>query len=221
MQIQTVIVACTSASTGDLPRLQALYDVGVNMSQGDYDKRTPLHIAVFNNQSAAVKLLVEKCNVQLSPIDRWGATPLNDAGQFPLIKSYLLSKGAKYGTYTTTIHNPVSSLNVDNIADDQYRLFYAAYYGDVAMMENLRLLGWDANGQDYDGRTALGIAASEGNLDVVKYLIKKGADLNIQDARGNDPLDDAMREQRLPVVDYLVNEALVRNFCSSYEDGIL
>lgn len=47
------------------------------------------------------------------------------------------------------------------------------------MMDNLRLLGWNVNGQDYDGRTALGVAASEGHLDVVKYLISKGADVNI------------------------------------------
>jgi len=39
-------------------------------------------------------------------------------------------------------------------------LYYAAFFGDVAMMDNLRLLGWNVNGQDYDGRTALGIAAS-------------------------------------------------------------
>jgi ankyrin repeat protein len=39
------------------------------------------------------------------------------------------------------------------------------------MMNSLRLIGWNVNGQDYDGRTALGIAASEGKLEAVKYLI--------------------------------------------------
>jgi ankyrin repeat protein len=48
------------------------------------------------------------------------------------------------------------------VTDDQFRLYYAAFFGDVEMMENLRLLGWNVNGQDYDGRTALGVAASEG-----------------------------------------------------------
>ncbi|TNV74856.1 hypothetical protein FGO68_gene8723 [Halteria grandinella] len=76
-------------------------------------------------------------------------------------------------------------------------------------MDNLRLLGWNVNGQDYDGRTALGVAASQGQLEAVKYLISKGADLTIRDGRGNDPLDDARREGRTSVIDYLINEALI------------
>ena len=57
-------------------------------------------------------------------------------------------------------------------------------------------------------------------MEAVKYLINKGADLTIRDGRGNDPLADAMRENRILVIDYLINEALVRNFCDSFEDGI-
>ena len=71
------------------------------------------------------------------------------------------------------------------------------------MMDNLRLLGWNVNGQDYDGRTALGVAASQGNLAAVKYLVAKGGDLSIKDGRGNDPLGDATRENRTATIDYL------------------
>jgi glutaminase len=70
------------------------------------------------------------------------------------------------------------------------------------------------NGQDYDGRTALSIAASEGHLEAVKYLLGNNADIKIKDARGNDPLDEAIREGRLSVADYIINEALVKNQCS-------
>ena len=63
------------------------------------------------------------------------------------------------------------------------------------MMDKLNLvLGWDLNGQDYDGRTAISIAASEGILDAVTYLITKGADVKIKDLRNLDPLDQAIRE---------------------------
>lgn len=51
-------------------------------------------------------------------------------------------------------------------------------------------------------------------------MISKGADLTIRDGRGNDPLDDARREGRTSVIDYLINEALVRNFCDTFEDGV-
>ncbi len=40
--------------------------------------RTPLHIACANNQINVVKFLIET-NTKINPIDRWGATPLNDA----------------------------------------------------------------------------------------------------------------------------------------------
>ena len=40
---------------------------------------------------------------------------------------------------------PYQSITV-TVTDDQFRLYYAAFYGDVKMMENLRLLGWDVNG---------------------------------------------------------------------------
>lgn len=36
--------------------------------------------------------------------------------------------------------------------------------------------GININDYDYDGRTALSLAASEGNLECVKYLIAHGAD---------------------------------------------
>ena len=60
------------------------------------------------------------------------------------------------------------------------------------------------NAYDYDGRTALGVAASEGNLMAVKYLVTHGANPFHKDFRGNDAFQDALRENRKPVHDYLV-----------------
>lgn len=70
-------------------------------------------------------------------------------------------------------------------------------------MKTLHILNWKINSYDYDGRTALGIAASEGHFDAVQYLIVHGADPFHRDARGNDALADAKRENRAEVVEYL------------------
>jgi glutaminase len=48
---------------------------------------------------------------------------------------------------------------------------------------------------DYDGRTALHLAASEGHEQIIAYLIDKGVDLNPRDRWGNTPLNDAYKEK--------------------------
>ena len=53
------------------------------------------------------------------------------------------------------------------------------------------MIGWDVNGRDYDGRTALAVAASQGNLDSVMYLVEEGADITILDMHGYDALTSA------------------------------
>ena len=70
------------------------------------------------------------------------------------------------------------------------------------------MLGWSVNSYDYDGRTALSIAASEGNLALVKYLVAHGANITHKDVRNNDALADARRENRLDCVAFL-EEALL------------
>ena len=59
------------------------------------------------------------------------------------------------------------------------------------------------NAYNYDGHTALGIAASEGHLDAVKYLCTHGDNPHHKDFRKNNALDDASREGRTTFVEYL------------------
>ena len=131
------------------------------------------------------------------------------------IVNYLKSKGGKPGkTVPYNEVNETSSL-------DEFRLIYAAFYGDLFMLQALINIGIGLDGQDYDARSALHLASSEGKLEAVKFLVENGANIYIKDSRGSDPLDDAMRENRTHIVNYFVSILSSRgnSSCNSFENG--
>ncbi|MBN3290119.1 GLSL Glutaminase, partial [Polypterus senegalus] len=61
-------------------------------------------------------------------------------------------------------------------------ILLAAYRGDVLSLRRYLLSGADVNCVDYDGRSALHVAASEGHVEVIKFLVENaGADYMAQD----------------------------------------
>ena len=89
--------ACYLASQGELEQLQSLYVRGFDLNQGDYDGRTPLHLASCEKKIDIVIFLVETCNCNINAVDRWSNTPLDDSEREnnTEVKNYLLSKNAK------------------------------------------------------------------------------------------------------------------------------
>ncbi len=72
-------------------------------------------------------------------------------------------------------------------------LIYAASHGDLEEVKRLEALGVDISSADYDGRTALHLAAAENQLDVVKYLVARNVPTEVEDRWGGTPKDDARR----------------------------
>jgi ankyrin repeat protein len=156
-EIRTVIAACQTAACGHVRILDLLVKRNiVSLDDGDYDQRTPLHVAVAASQLEAVRYLIKQ-GVQINPKDRWGSTPLNDANNKE-IADLLQANGAKAGK-----RNAYTPIKIQNLNDDDNRLFYAAFKNDIKSLTILKNLGLRVNAYDYDGRTALGIAASEGH----------------------------------------------------------
>ena len=94
-EIQTTIAACSAASCGHLKIVQRFYQIGISMDNGDYDKRTPLHIASASGHLEVIKFLIS-VGVEINPKDRWGSTPLNDA-KTKDIEVFLTQNGAVKG----------------------------------------------------------------------------------------------------------------------------
>ncbi|MBN3313375.1 GLSL Glutaminase, partial [Atractosteus spatula] len=80
----------------------------------------------------------------------------------------------------------------------------AAYRGDVRSLRRYFLSGADINCIDYDGRSALHVAASEGHTEVIKFLVENaGADFAAHDRWGNTPLQEAVRYNHVHTVQLL------------------
>ncbi|EKX34968.1 hypothetical protein GUITHDRAFT_80170, partial [Guillardia theta CCMP2712] len=69
----------------------------------------------------------------------------------------------------------------------------AAYAGNVEQVRRLLDNGVNVNDSDYDGRTALHLAACEGHVELVEFLLSRQANVEAQDRFMGTPLEDAVR----------------------------
>uniref|UniRef100_A0A8C5Q7L4 asparaginase n=1 Tax=Leptobrachium leishanense TaxID=445787 RepID=A0A8C5Q7L4_9ANUR len=79
----TPALACAAAKTGDINALEAIHDMGGNLSSEDYDGRTPLHVACSEGHYTVVQYLLNH-GATVYAKDRCGDTPLMNAVKFSL-----------------------------------------------------------------------------------------------------------------------------------------
>ena len=198
--------ALWAASKGDVRALRRLHEEQVNLEEGDYDNRTPMHLAAAEGHVEAIEFLLDH---GVRPIDdRWGGQPLSDArvGGHTGACAVLSKGGVSAGTPSHSVDDP------DGLKDDatEYgddlavvELLWASAENNIAGLQRLVAHGIPVNAQDYDKRTALHLAAAEGRLEAARYLVAHGHPLNVRDRWNATPLDEARREGRETVVKYL------------------
>ena len=200
--------AIWAASNGNIRTLESLVSQQRDLQTGDYDIRTPLHLASAEGQFEVVKFLLDH---GVKPIpDRWGGYPISDArnNNHKKIVDLFEKLDIKYTEPFHLVENPKGK--TDKIAkfDDELmviELLFAAAENNVENIRHLVAKGVPVNAGDYDLRTALHLAAAEGSLEAVEYLVTHGHPLNVRDRWGATPLDEAKREKRKEAVNFLQN----------------
>lgn len=133
----------------------------------------PLHYAVFEKQTSAVKELLEQ-NADINIQDPFGDTPLHCAVKCQSIDhvKLLLNRGANItikGYFGYTV------------------LHIAAASGNLEIMNEIlnRCANSDINILHRSGMTPLCLAYQNGYIDCMKELLNRMADINIRDIDGN------------------------------------
>lgn len=166
--------ALWAASTGDMRTLRRLHEEQVDLEGGDYDKRTPMHLAAAEGHMDVIEFLFEN---DIRPVaDRWGGEPFSDAlmGGHAEVSSFFADKGMASESPNHRIddhngrHDEATDFS-DSLA--VIELLWAAADNDVVDLRRLVAQGVPVHAQNYDQRTSLHLAAVEGQLDAIKYLV--------------------------------------------------
>lgn len=165
-----------AAKFDDSSEVKTLLKQGVNPNATD-SKGTPmLVLAVKDNSTGVIEVLLSNTNTDVDLSNKVGETPLMIAsinGDLPLVKTLVLQKKAM----------------VDHVGWTP--LHYACTKGHLNVAKFLIANGATVDSKSLNGTTPLMMAVQSGNEELIKYLLDKGADLQIRNSLGLSAIDIA------------------------------
>jgi hypothetical protein len=188
-----------AAARGDVGKIREMvFDHGCDPNMYDYDGRTALMLASSRGFRDVVSVLLS-AGADPNTEDTFGGTALLEAckhGHDDII-DVLITSGAKLGVSLTAHQEKIANL-----------LCSTVHNGDLKLLRRLLQAGADGDAVNYDGRTALHIAAAEGNVPAVELLVAEGgADVRKRDRWGATAEEEARRVGARGCEMFLVAEA--------------
>ena len=188
-----------AAFHGDVKKIEKIVSK-LNINNSDVHKRTALHLAASEGQLEAVQFLIEH-GADASAQDEFANTPLNDAVRH------------KHDDIAAVIRQHCQSNNLRGSAivlsgcQAAVAMLTCSYRGDLTGVQRFINNGVEVNCSDYDGRTALHLAACEGHTEIVDYLLLANANPNARDRFGGTALHDSIRHHQAAAIHTKLKDA--------------
>uniref|UniRef100_A0A673YS42 asparaginase n=1 Tax=Salmo trutta TaxID=8032 RepID=A0A673YS42_SALTR len=142
----TPTLACAASKVGDVEALDAIKEMGSNLSLGDYDGRTPLHIASCEGHLKVVQYLLSQ-GATVYAKDRYGDTPLRNAVRF------------RHKEVVKLLRKTGAHFSRDELEDAGSELCSLAASADIEGLKMWHLAGGDLDTPGYDRQTPMEVVS--------------------------------------------------------------
>ncbi|XP_074069319.1 60 kDa lysophospholipase isoform X1 [Macrotis lagotis] len=157
----TPTLACAAARMGDLETLEAIVELGGDLSESDFDGRTPLHMAARGGHVGAVQCLL-KNGVKVNSWDGDRSSPL------------LMAVKGRHRDVIQILKDAGAQLSPQELQGTGTELCRLAASGDRDGLIAWQQAGVDLFQKGYDGQTPLQVAEASGNQELVSLLRAHG-----------------------------------------------
>ncbi|GAB1599554.1 rabankyrin-5-like, partial, partial [Argonauta hians] len=212
--------------------VQCLMEHGADVNIQDSDGNCPLHIAIQNQHSVIISLLLAHPNLHLTLRNSQGLSPFavamttkdNKAAQAILnrepsaaeqtdnkgrnfLHTAIMSGDIESVLFLISVHADVNS----RVQDSQH--YTALHLAVMALSEiitrNLILAGADVNERTPHGESALHLSAMHDSPNMVMALLENGVDINAVDDNHNNALHVAVSHGNLKTIRCLLTESSI------------